>query len=75
MAKDKAMGEERWHEVATKLATALGNLCVEQNGPPLIRDAQAWKAAMWDAHCAQMLFDAVGRSDERSKADEGASDG
>lgn len=69
------MGDERWHDVAIKLATALDNLCGEQNGPPLIRDAQSWKAAMWDAHCAQELFDAVGRSDERSKEDSGASDG
>lgn len=70
-----AKSDERWFKVATELYTALSNLCAEQNGPPLIRDAQAWKAAMWDVHCAQMLFDAVVRSDERSKEDSGASDG
>lgn len=74
-SKERMMGDERWHEVATKLCAALSNLCAEQNGPPLIRKTQAWKAAMWDAHCAIKFHDAVARADERAKEDGGSGDG
>lgn len=48
----ETMTTEQLRARVAELEAALSDLCDEQNGPPLLKDAESWQAAMDNARRA-----------------------